>query len=184
MARLIVKTGQETGRSFEVDSETTVGRESADLIINDPEMSRRHAVVRPVQGGLEIEDAGSLNGTWVNGSRIESPTLLADGDRVEVGETSILVQIPTAESGRTVARPSPAGQQRRVATQEEGPAAPVQAPASSVASPVRSEPFGAFTPPDAPRRRRVATRRLSATIFAFAAIIATGVALVAYFAQR
>ena len=39
--------------------------------------------------GLEIQDLGSLNGTWVNGERITSPTLLAAGDAIKIGTTRI-----------------------------------------------------------------------------------------------
>ena len=41
--------------------------------------------------GLEIQDLGSLNGTWVNGERITAPTLLVAGDAIKVGTTRIEV---------------------------------------------------------------------------------------------
>ena len=57
------------GRRFEVDTRLLVGRVDADLTIEDELVSRRHAEIRAVAGALEIEDRGSLNGTWVNGER-------------------------------------------------------------------------------------------------------------------
>ena len=62
--------GPLAGHRVEVTSALVLGREGADLVIEDPQVSRRHASVRPAGDGLEIEDLGSLNGTWVNGARV------------------------------------------------------------------------------------------------------------------
>ena len=53
--------------------------------IDSPRASRRHAVVRVSGDEAVVEDLGSKNGTLVNGSRVEAPTRLRDGDRLEVG---------------------------------------------------------------------------------------------------
>ena len=53
--------------------------------MDSPDDLRRHARVRPVDGGVEIEDLGSKNGTWVNGAQIDGPTRLAAGDVVGIG---------------------------------------------------------------------------------------------------
>jgi hypothetical protein len=66
------------------------------LRLSDPESSRRHAHVRPVEGGAVVEDAGSTNGTFVNGNQIHGPTLVGPDDRVLVGVS--LIQIRTAEA--------------------------------------------------------------------------------------
>jgi pSer/pThr/pTyr-binding forkhead associated (FHA) protein len=92
VARLIVMNGPLAGRRVEVDSELVIGRFEADLTIEDERVSRRHAAVRPVAGGLEIEDLGSLNGTWVNGSRSNGPTRLGPGDVVELGRVLLGVE--------------------------------------------------------------------------------------------
>ncbi|MGI8631092.1 MAG: FHA domain-containing protein [Solirubrobacterales bacterium] len=63
MATLKVISGSDSGQSMEIDHEIVVGREGADLAIDDAEVSRRHAAIRPVDGGLEVEDLGSKNGT-------------------------------------------------------------------------------------------------------------------------
>ncbi len=77
----------------------TIGRGSeADLRINDPGISRRHARVVVVQtpDGLidvSIEDLGSTNGVIVNGQRITN-VRLGDGSRIEIGSTRMLVHSP------------------------------------------------------------------------------------------
>lgn len=66
----------------------------ADLRINDPGISRRHAEIR-VSGRerpeVKVVDLGSTNGTMVDGSRVRE-TQLRDGQRVRVGNTDILVR--------------------------------------------------------------------------------------------
>ena len=59
------------------------------VVLADPEASRRHAEVRPVPGGYVVVDLGSTNGTKVAGSDVrEHP--LADGDEIVVGGTVLL----------------------------------------------------------------------------------------------
>jgi pSer/pThr/pTyr-binding forkhead associated (FHA) protein len=72
---------------------TILGRDdAADIILDDPGISRRHSEIRVTQDGphtvATIRDLGSTNGTYVNGERITSEHL-HDGDRVTVGRTSI-----------------------------------------------------------------------------------------------
>ena len=72
---------------------TILGRDDgADIILDDPGISRRHSELRVTTDGRHfvttIRDLGSTNGTYVNGERISSEHL-EDGDRVTVGRTSI-----------------------------------------------------------------------------------------------
>jgi hypothetical protein len=72
---------------------TVLGRDnSADVILDDPGISRRHTEIRVTSDGphlvTSIRDLGSTNGTFVNGERITSQRL-ADGDRVNVGRTAL-----------------------------------------------------------------------------------------------
>ncbi len=72
---------------------TILGRDdSADIILDDPGISRRHSELRVTTDGphfvTTIRDLGSTNGTFVNGERITSEHL-QDGDRVTVGRTSV-----------------------------------------------------------------------------------------------
>lgn len=88
MASLIVEDGPLAGRRFEIGDELRIGRLRGDLLLADPEVSRRQAIVRAVPGGFEVEDLGSTNGTFVDGTRIVAPTRLAPGDVVSMGGTS------------------------------------------------------------------------------------------------
>jgi pSer/pThr/pTyr-binding forkhead associated (FHA) protein len=63
--------------------ELSVGRsDDNDLCLSDPEVSRHHARFLNRDGGVAIEDLGSSNGTFVNGTRISAEVRLDDGDRV------------------------------------------------------------------------------------------------------
>jgi pSer/pThr/pTyr-binding forkhead associated (FHA) protein len=65
-----------------------IGRdEGVDLVLPEPTVSRRHAEVRGVGGGWEIEDLGSRLGTWLNGKKLKAGVgvPLRVGDEVEVG---------------------------------------------------------------------------------------------------
>ena len=91
-ALLAVLDGAEGGRRIRIAGRLTLGRgDDAGLFIDDPEISRTHAVLGPTAAGLEIQDLSSFNGTWVNGERISGPTLLAAGDVVKIGTTRIEV---------------------------------------------------------------------------------------------
>jgi hypothetical protein len=64
---------------------TRVGRSlSARIRFDDPTVSRRHALVHRQEGGVRILDDRSLNGVFVNGSRVDMREL-ADGDEVVIG---------------------------------------------------------------------------------------------------
>ncbi len=92
MPTLSIKNGPLAGRRLEVATTLTLGRQDVDVAIDDPTISRHHARIRPVDGGLEIDDLGSKNGTWVNGTRIDAPARLAAGDVVAVGEVLMVVE--------------------------------------------------------------------------------------------
>lgn len=78
-------------------AQQTIGRgEDADVVIDwDRTVSRIHATVYLSDQGWAIADEGrSLNGTLVNGRKINAPTLLRDRDLVQVGETAIGFRSP------------------------------------------------------------------------------------------
>ena len=92
-ALLAVLDGVEGGRQIRVAGRLTLGRgDDAGLLIDDPEISRAHALLNPTADGLELQDLGSLNGTWVNGERISAVTRLARGDVIKIGATRIEVR--------------------------------------------------------------------------------------------
>ena len=107
MSTLRITSGPGEGQSVVCDRELTVGRENADVLVDDAEMSRRHATIRPVAAGLEIEDLGSLNGTFVNGERISEPRLLTGSATVKMGLTQFALEVtasaePLMDPQRTV----------------------------------------------------------------------------------
>jgi pSer/pThr/pTyr-binding forkhead associated (FHA) protein len=168
-AMLVVTQGPFAGRRLELEGELVIGREDATVTIEDSELSRRHAVVRPVDGGFEIEDLGSLNGTYVNGERIAGPRRLSGGDSIKLGQT--VIELEGARGGATVATPVPA--------------APVATTPTPAASTVPAEPFGAYLAPESKGRRGgIASRQIGPIIASWAAVAATAIALAVYFAEH
>lgn len=69
-----------------VDGEKVVGREStAEFPVVHDTVSRRHATLAVSGGTVTLTDLGSTNGTWVNGRKIDAPTVLNPGDSVRFG---------------------------------------------------------------------------------------------------
>ena len=131
-AALVVKDGALAGERFAVDSELTLGREGADITLDDPEVSRRHAVVRPAADGVEVADLGSSNGTFVNGERIEQPRRLAAGDLLKLGSVSLQLELAATGAGPpTVGRELPA---RPALVVKDGPLAGERFPIESEVS--------------------------------------------------
>ena len=58
-----------------------------DLVIDDPNVSRQHAEIRPSGNGFVLADLGSTNGSKVNGIKV-SERVLQDGDELTFGSTS------------------------------------------------------------------------------------------------
>jgi pSer/pThr/pTyr-binding forkhead associated (FHA) protein len=62
-------------------------------LANDPELSRHHAEVsRLPTGEYRLEDLSSTNGTFVNGTRLQAPAVLALGDEIELGSSKLVVR--------------------------------------------------------------------------------------------
>jgi pSer/pThr/pTyr-binding forkhead associated (FHA) protein len=71
------------------DGALRLGRDpAADVVFDDPSVSRRHAIVLPRDGGTVILDDRSLNGVRVNGQRVMAQTL-RDGDAITLGAVSM-----------------------------------------------------------------------------------------------
>jgi adenylate cyclase len=89
MARLLVLTGPEAGRSLPLDRDVfTVGRlADNDYEVRDSLASRRHTSFARRGASWVAADLGSSNGTYVNDRRIADARELRDGDRIRIGET-------------------------------------------------------------------------------------------------
>ena len=114
----MVKTGPEAGRRVELGVEVVIGRQDADLVLEDPEVSRRHAVLRRSGESVVIEDLDSTNGTFVEGERIRKPVTVGPGDQVRVGRTTLEIE-PDWRAAETVV--SPALESDQVRSAEEPP---------------------------------------------------------------
>ena len=78
----------------------SIGRApECDLVLRDTRVSRRHARMTARDGVLVLTDLGSTNGTRVNGHRV-SEVVLGAGDRITLGETTLLVEPATAGTGK------------------------------------------------------------------------------------
>jgi hypothetical protein len=90
---VVVKSADlEDGEGFELNSaQLTIGRGNQNdiSIATDEYASARHARFEPRQDGVWVQDLGSTNGTFLNGTRLDRPRRLAQGDVVRVGETDL-----------------------------------------------------------------------------------------------
>ena len=93
MYRLIILTGPSTGVRITIESNPMViGRDPDCAVrVEDPEVSRKHAVIEHRPDGIYIRDLGSMNRILVNKREVRE-TRLKHGDTIEVGLTRFLVQ--------------------------------------------------------------------------------------------
>ena len=105
---LAIQAGIGAGKTYPIGEETVIGRsEQAAVHILDVRASRRHAVIRKLTQGYQLTDAGSTNGTFLNGDLMTGPSWLHAGDIIAIGETQIKVirsgeQLAAVASDRTV----------------------------------------------------------------------------------
>ncbi|MDM8529904.1 FHA domain-containing protein [Anaerolineales bacterium HSG25] len=87
--QLICTSGAHNGQVFTINTDVMIGRTSANEIglVNDKEVSRRHATVTKKGEHYVIQDQNSLNGTFVNNQPTIGPYNLQDGDVVLIGVT-------------------------------------------------------------------------------------------------
>ncbi|MBK8480064.1 MAG: GGDEF domain-containing protein [Proteobacteria bacterium] len=90
-AYVIMLAGSQVGQMFKIEGEMVIGRGAECTVpITDEGISRQHLrLTEGANGEVSITDLGSRNGTIVNGDRVQS-RLLADGDRIQIGSTTIL----------------------------------------------------------------------------------------------
>jgi hypothetical protein len=202
---LLVEIEPRRGARHPVSADTTIGRERCDLLLDDDEVSRRHAAIRGSGAGLAIEDLGSRNGTFVNGERVDTVRPLHDGDTVRIGRTGWRFQISTerettfgrvsapeavAATAEPVADPAPASGPGAGATPPaDGRSGDVPAPEAAPSAVRRVPPPQAAAPPVFPtatsrRIRGSAARRGEALLASYAVVIATAAAVILYFAAR
>jgi predicted component of type VI protein secretion system len=123
-ARLVLRYGPYPAEEYPLPDHTiTIGRDPVnDIVISDPEISRRHARLMFQAGRYLLEDLGSTNGTSVNGRRISEPVVLNAADVIDFAEYVAFTFVPATagladtimDAGRrdplagTAVRPRPA----------------------------------------------------------------------------
>ena len=71
-----------------------IGRSrQSDVVVDDPNVSRQHAEIRPRGGSWVLNDLGSTNGSVLNGRRIDEPEVLKPGDQIEIGTSSMTFEL-------------------------------------------------------------------------------------------
>jgi diguanylate cyclase (GGDEF)-like protein len=85
-AYLVVLHGPHLGRRFGIGEHVRLGRDrDNDIVLDTPDVSRRHAELRQTGNGWVARDLGSTNGTHVNGTPVESDVRLSANDLLDVG---------------------------------------------------------------------------------------------------
>jgi pSer/pThr/pTyr-binding forkhead associated (FHA) protein len=87
-------SGTYFGKVIPVSGRLTIGRgNDCDLVLDEPEMSRRHAMVEATPAGIWLRDLGSANGTYVNGVQVRDAVLFT-GDQLAFDRNRFLIEAP------------------------------------------------------------------------------------------
>jgi hypothetical protein len=87
--RLLTVEGVPPGAVYAVEGTSRIGRsDDNDIVLNDPSVSRAHAVVEVAAGRVTLRDLDSTNGTFLNSRRIRAEAL-RDGDELQLGNTRL-----------------------------------------------------------------------------------------------
>jgi hypothetical protein len=86
--------GHEPGMIYDLGGDVVLGRgDTAEIRLNDPFASSRHARVYEQGKILVIEDLGSTNGTYLNEELLDGPRPLHPGDRVRIGDSEFVFEV-------------------------------------------------------------------------------------------
>src|SRR5512133_1456317 len=160
--KLILQSGVGAGTEYPLEkTDLLLGRDlSNDIVVNDPEVSRRHARLLLQEGSYVLEDLGSTNGTFIRGQRLGAPLVLRPGETITIGEKVVLkYEVLQTDPNATVVV------QRRVdATQPPVMPAPISV-SRPIPAPVMDLPPAqpvAIQPPDfqEPRTRKKMSKAL------------------------
>lgn len=140
--QIVQRTGPTPGKIFSLTkNEVYVGRDiTNDIVINDPEVSRKHARLTLQSGGYVLEDLGSTNGTFIDGQRITGPHLMVLGEVIMLGDNVTLAFDTTAIDPDATVAVSP----------EDVPIPSAPPPASTAQPPAYQPPPAAYQPPPGP----------------------------------
>jgi hypothetical protein len=86
--------GHEEGMIYDVDGDLVLGRgDRAEIRLEDPFASSRHARIFLQGNAVVIEDLGSTNGTYLNEEVLQTPRPLHPGDRVRIGDSEFTFEV-------------------------------------------------------------------------------------------
>lgn len=111
-AQLVVEEGELSGTGIPVAKhQLIIGRDenTADIVLRDKSVSRRHARISWKAIEFIIEDLDSSNGTLLNGSPLTKPDRLQSGDRIGIGQSTLLFQVGDEIAEVQKAQPSAPG---------------------------------------------------------------------------
>jgi FHA domain len=94
--RLVVQRapGHDPGMIYDLDGDLVLGRgDRAEIRLEDPFASARHARIYEQGNIVVIEDLGSTNGTYLNEELLETPRPLHPGDRVRIGDSEFAFEV-------------------------------------------------------------------------------------------
>jgi pSer/pThr/pTyr-binding forkhead associated (FHA) protein len=194
---LVVRQGPSSRQEYPITQQTiSIGRDATnDIILFDPEVSRRHAQITFSEGRYHVEDLGSTNGTFVNQELVTGSVPLANGDLIDMGDSARLTfHGPPVAAGETVIETpvEQVGAPTLLQTSDEPQTAPdvpsqqpAQAPpiapvmAAQPAQAPKATPYPPVQEPAAPAKDGLDYRRvgLGCGCLFFLAVVACGASL-------
>lgn len=127
VSTLIVLGSPSPGARYELSKRrtTVIGRDvNCDIILRHPAVSRHHALIVGEDGQFFLEDTGSQNGTFVNGSRVATRICLQDGDRIDLADVPLIffraAEFDTDEESTVTFPPRTTQDQQPAANVESG----------------------------------------------------------------
>ena len=98
------------GKLYGITGPMSIGRSAeCDISIPVEEISRRHAMVKPNAQGLQVEDLGSSNGTYINNKRVQAGQLLP-GDELRLDQVRLILVAPGLEIQQVQAKAAASGE--------------------------------------------------------------------------
>ncbi len=193
---LAIRSGDDSGKTLEAKgARFVIGREAdCDLVIADEKASRHHAYLEALDDGRSVlHDLGSTNGTFVDGEKIDKPTLLNGREQIRIGSTLISTSVeepsgtPTTIGGTPEVSATPSTEIAPAKPRDPVPAAPrAAAPPPPAAPAPPPSPFQGVPAQTPSRVERLALKRQAhrATVLAvLAGILAiAGIAIGLLFA--
>jgi ABC-type multidrug transport system ATPase subunit len=92
--------GAAAARSYRLDpgdAQITIGRAGCDITLDNPQVSRFHAQIDRAGGAAVLRDAGSANGTFINGQRLAGAHTLRQGDVIQIGAFKLVYNIASLD---------------------------------------------------------------------------------------